>query len=33
MALVRSAPELQAAARERSGLTVAAVADRIADAY
>lgn len=33
MALVRGAPELQAAARERSGLTVAAVADRIADAY
>lgn len=33
MALVRSAPELQAAARERSGVTVTAIADRIADAY
>ncbi|GEL23026.1 TetR family transcriptional regulator [Pseudonocardia sulfidoxydans NBRC 16205] len=33
MALVRSAPELQAAARERSGITVTAIADRIADAY
>lgn len=33
MALVRSAPELQAAARERSGVTVTAIADQIADAY
>ena len=33
MALVRSAPELQAAARERSGLTVTAIADQVADTY